>query len=73
MRPGETGIIRKVKHTEMKLGHRLMEMGVLTGTRVELIRFAPLGDPLEIRVCGYRLSLRKSEADAVLVSKENDQ
>ncbi len=72
MHPGERGIIREVKHTKTRLRHRLMEMGVLAGTPVELIRFAPLGDPLEIRVCGYRLSLRKQEAEAVLVSKEND-
>ncbi|MDB6169839.1 MAG: FeoA family protein [Verrucomicrobia bacterium] len=46
---------------------RLREMGLLAGTRVTLIRTAPLGDPLEIKVRGYNLSLRKSEADHVLV------
>ena len=46
---------------------RLREMGVLTGTRVTLIRTAPLGDPIEIKVRGYNLTLRKSEADHVLV------
>jgi ferrous iron transport protein A len=46
---------------------RLREMGVLTGTPVTLIRAAPLGDPLEIKVRGYNLTLRKSEADHVLV------
>jgi len=46
---------------------RLREMGLLTGTRVTLIRTAPLGDPLEIKLRGYNLSLRKSEADHVLV------
>lgn len=46
---------------------RLLEMGVLTGTRIELIRRAPLGDPLEIKVRGYNLSLRKHEADLILV------
>jgi ferrous iron transport protein A len=47
---------------------RLMEMGLLVGTRVELIRFAPLGDPVEIKVRGYNLTLRKHEADQILVS-----
>lgn len=46
---------------------RLMEMGLLTGTPVELVRFAPLGDPIEIKVRGYNLSLRKHEAEMILV------
>ena len=49
---------------------RLMEMGLLVGTKVELVRFAPMGDPVEIKVRGYNLTLRKSEADQILV-KEN--
>ncbi len=47
---------------------RLMEMGVLTGTPIELVRFAPLGDPVEIKVRGYNLSLRRHEAEQILVS-----
>jgi ferrous iron transport protein A len=46
---------------------RLMEMGLLVGTSVELVRFAPLGDPVEIKVRGYNLTLRKSEAEQILV------
>ncbi len=46
---------------------RLMEMGLLVGTRVQLIRFAPLGDPVEIKVRGYNLTLRKHEAEQILV------
>jgi ferrous iron transport protein A len=46
---------------------RLLEMGLLVGTPVELVRFAPLGDPLEIKVRGYHLTLRKHEADLILV------
>jgi ferrous iron transport protein A len=46
---------------------RLREMGVLVGTTVTLIRTAPLGDPLEIKVRGYHLTLRRSEAEHVLV------
>jgi ferrous iron transport protein A len=46
---------------------RLMEMGLLVGTPVELVRFAPLGDPVEIKVRGYHLTLRKLEADQILV------
>jgi ferrous iron transport protein A len=46
---------------------RLMEMGLLVGTTVELVRFAPLGDPVEIKIRGYNLTLRKSEAEQILV------
>ena len=47
---------------------RLMEMGLLVGTQVELVRFAPLGDPVEIKVRGYNLSIRKHEAEQILVT-----
>jgi ferrous iron transport protein A len=50
---------------------RLMEMGMLVGTPVELVRFAPLGDPIEIKVRGYNLSLRKHEAELILVRLKN--
>ncbi|PYK98282.1 MAG: ferrous iron transport protein A [Verrucomicrobia bacterium] len=46
---------------------RLLEMGLLVGTPVELVRFAPLGDPVEIKVRGYHLTLRKHEADQIFV------
>ena len=46
---------------------RLREMGLLTGTKLTLVRTAPLGDPIEIKLRGYHLTLRKSEADHVLV------
>ncbi|HBH51408.1 MAG TPA: iron transporter [Planctomycetaceae bacterium] len=47
---------------------RLMEMGLIEGETVEYLGPAPLGDPLEFRVCGYRLSLRQTEARRVQVS-----
>ena len=46
---------------------RLREMGLLAGTRVTLVRTAPLGDPLEIKIRGYHLTLRKTEAEHVLI------
>jgi len=48
---------------------RLLEMGLTTGTQVQIIRFAPLGDPMEIEVRGYRLSLRKREAEGIRVAR----
>jgi ferrous iron transport protein A len=49
---------------------RLREMGLLTGTRVTLVRTAPLGDPLEIKLRGYHLSLRRTEADLIEVETD---
>jgi ferrous iron transport protein A len=52
---------------------RLMEMGLLVGTSVELVRFAPLGDPVEIKFRGYNLTLRKHEAEQILVKVAGDK
>jgi len=49
---------------------RLLEMGLLVGTPVELVRFAPLGDPVEIKVRGYHLTLRKNEAEQIWVKRK---
>ena len=51
---------------------RLQEMGLIRGTVVQFVRSAPLGDPIEIRVRGYRLSLRRQEADAVIIESEGE-
>lgn len=48
---------------------KLLSMGLTPGTEFTVIRFAPLGDPVEIRVRGFALSLRKDEATALLVEK----
>lgn len=47
---------------------RLLEMGVIPGVAVQVIKLGPFGDPIEIRVRGYSLAMRKSEADAIEVS-----
>lgn len=47
---------------------RLMEMGVIPGVSVHMVKAAPFGDPIEIRVRGYSLAMRKSEADSIEVS-----
>ena len=47
---------------------RLEEMGLTPGEQIEIIRFAPLGDPVEIKVRGYMLSLRREEAELILVN-----
>jgi len=48
---------------------RLMEMGLTRGAAFEVVRYAPMGDPIEIRVRGYNLSLRKSEAGEITVEE----
>jgi Fe2+ transport system protein FeoA len=63
---GASAVVREYPKTGSAFV-RLREMGLLTGTRVTLIRAAPLGDPLEFKVRGYNLTLRKSEAEHVLV------
>ncbi|MFN2392511.1 MAG: ferrous iron transport protein A [Pyrinomonadaceae bacterium] len=52
---------------------RLMEMGVVPGVSVRVIKSAPFGDPLEIWVRGYHLAMRKSEADTIEVQSPNSQ
>lgn len=51
------GVVRK----------RLLDMGITTGVSIKLVKVAPLGDPLEIEVRGYNLSLRKSEAKEIKI------
>ena len=62
---GETGLIIKVEG-EGHLRRRLFDMGVTPGATITLKKKAPLGDPIEITIRGYELSLRKSEAKLVL-------
>ena len=67
---GETGLIKKVEG-EGRLRRRLFDMGVTPGAKVYLRKKAPLGDPLEITIRGYELSLRKAEACLVNIEVEN--
>jgi ferrous iron transport protein A len=61
---GASAIVRDLPKSGLL---RLREMGLLAGTRVTLVRAAPFGDPIEIKVRGYHLTLRKSEAALVIV------
>ena len=62
---GESGIIISVGG-EAKIRRRLFDMGVTPGAKVTMKKRAPLGDPIEVNLRGYELSLRKSEADEVM-------
>ena len=63
---GEQGTVKKVV-AEGKIKRRLFDMGVKPGANVTFKNVAPLGDPIEINIRGYELSLRKDEADKVLM------
>ena len=64
--PGDRGRVTKLGGDPEAL-RRLMEMGMMRGTAVEVVRRAPLGDPLEVKVRGFMLTLRRSEAEHIEV------
>jgi ferrous iron transport protein A len=66
LRPGQRGRITAIQGGDA-LVQRLMEMGLLENEEVEVVGLAPLGDPLEIRLGDYRLSLRRGEAARVQI------
>ncbi len=66
LRPGERGTITRVR-SKGGFRRRIMDMGVVPGAEVEMVRAAPLGDPVEFRIKGYNLSLRKGEAHKIEV------
>ena len=63
---GEHAVIEKL-HGEGALKRRIMDMGITKGTSVYVRKVAPLGDPMEVTVRGYELSLRKTEAENIEV------
>ena len=65
---GESRTVVSV-HGEDAITRRLMEMGVIPGVAVRMVKSAPFGDPLEIKVRGYSLALRRSEAKSVVLEK----
>jgi ferrous iron transport protein A len=67
--PGEGGRIERLTTSSFDVRQRLLEMGLTKGVSVTVIRMAPMGDPIEIELRGYRLSLRRNEAKAVLIEK----
>ena len=66
VRVGETAVILRL-HGEGALKRRIMDMGLTRGTQVLVRKVAPLGDPLELTVRGYELSVRKGDAELIEV------
>ena len=65
---GTPAIVRRVR-SQRAIARRLMELGLVPGTRVTVTRVAPLGDPLELRLRNYVLSIRRTEALTIEVDE----
>lgn len=68
IKPGKSGVVAKINGTG-DAKRRILEMGVTPGVRIDVIKVAPLGDPVEVMLRGYNLSLRKEEAQAIELTK----
>ncbi len=72
LQDGQPGAIVRIDSVgDSKLKNRLMTMGLIPGTRVEVLRAAPLGDPIAIRLRSYNLALRRDDAAQINVSVIN--
>ncbi len=69
MKPGESGVISAVGG-EGALRRRLLDMGLTPGTRVRVRKVAPFGDPLELSLRGYELTIRGEDARIIKVKKD---
>ncbi len=67
LKPGQSGVVKNVGN-KGPIKKRLMDMGVTPGTEIKVVKVAPLGDPVEVNLRGYELSLRKDEAAQVIVT-----
>lgn len=67
LQPGEKGTVAKIRGNG-PIQRRIIDMGVVIGSKVEVQKFAPLGDPMEIKVKGFNLSLRKVEAENIEIN-----
>ena len=66
LKPGESGSVVSIG-TKGPMKRRIMDMGVTPGVEIKVIKVAPLGDPIEVNIRGYELSLRKEEAQQIIV------
>ncbi|KAA3617010.1 MAG: ferrous iron transport protein A [Calditrichaeota bacterium] len=69
LKPGDNAIISEVQNGSADIGY-LMELGIMEGTPVRFVKSAPLGDPIEVDLRGYHLSIARSKAQSILVEKE---
>ncbi|MFH0727806.1 MAG: FeoA family protein [Pseudomonadota bacterium] len=71
MKIGETGTVSGYAKGTTAYREKLLAMGLTRGTEIAVERIAPLGDPVEIRIRGFLLTLRKDEASALIVERGN--
>lgn len=69
LKVGESAVVTGYETTDAGYRGRLLAMGLTKGSVVKLVKVAPLGDPVKLEVRGYDLSLRKAEADALIVER----
>ena len=72
LKTGQDAVILAVKGKDKALRSHILDMGLTPGVEVTLVKTAPLGDPLEIRLRGYELTLRKSDAANIIVTNVHD-
>ena len=70
LQPGDQGEVVEVQ-AQGEVRQRLLEMGFIRGARLRVEKLAPLGDPMELVIKGYHLSLRREESQCILVSEES--
>ncbi|MBW2039280.1 MAG: ferrous iron transport protein A [Deltaproteobacteria bacterium] len=68
-KPGQKGKVLRLKG-KGEVKRRLLDMGIVPGTEIQVEKVAPLGDPVDVLVKGYHLSLRKEEAELVLIERK---
>lgn len=69
MKTGETGRVLGYAEGAQAYRKKLLSMGLTKGTEFKVTRYAPMGDPVEIHVRGFSLSLRKQEAESLIIKK----
>ena len=70
--PGMTAVVTKVNGKDRLLRRHILEMGVTPGTEITLVKTAPLGDPLELYLRGYTMTLRKEDAARIEVRPKEE-
>lgn len=68
LKPGQSGKVTGIGE-KGPMRRRIMDMGVTPGATIKVIKVAPLGDPIEVNIRGYELSLRKDEAEQIQISQ----
>lgn len=72
LRPGESGYVYSVNAGDPRMRRRIVDMGITPGTRISIIKTAPMGDPIEITLRGYSLSLRREDALQITLMDEGE-